>query len=222
MQWIDIETELTTAGTNLILAAVALYALVQILRSRPTQSVAQRAAVWAIAFGFLTVAALLGFFAHAFVLSEAAEFLIWQPLFLSLGLTLSFFAIGVIIDLVELPASGPLIGAFVAAGVGFYAATLFLPGGFLVFIAYEAVLLVFALVSYAILSVRARVRYAHWMLAGIAVSIAAAAIQATGALSFRLIWQLDHNGIFHLVQVVGVVLLARGIVNRPAARRRRG
>ena len=215
MQWIDIETELTTAVTDLLLAAVAVYAIVTVLRTRRAQSVKQRAAVWAIAFGFIAVAALLGFFAHGFVLTEEAEYYLWQPLYLSLGLAMSFFAIGVIIDLVDRPVPAPLVGAFIATGVGFYALTLFLPGGFLIFIVYEAGLLIFALVSYAILFARRRARYAGWMLAGIGVSIAAAAIQASGIVSFRLIWEFDHNGVFHLVQIVGVLLLVRGIVDRP-------
>jgi hypothetical protein len=216
MQWIDVEAELTTAITNLVLAAGAIYAIVRVLKSKSTQSVPRRTTIWAMAFSFLSLAALLGFYAHGFVLSQETEFLIWQPLYLCLGLAMSFFALGVIIDLVEQPPSGPLIGAFIAIGVGFYAMTLYLPRGFVVFIAYEGAILLFALVSYVILHFRRSARYAVAMLAGIGVTIIAAAIQASGAVSFRLIWEFDHNGIFHLVQVVGVLLLARGIADRAA------
>ena len=214
MQWTDVQVELTTAATDLLLALVVVSAIVKVLRTRRAQAVPQRATVWAVAFGFLALAALLGFFAHGFALSEAAKFYLWQPLYLSLGLAMSYFAVGVIVDLVDRPVPAPLIGAFTATGVGFYAVTLFQEGGFLVFIVYEAAILVFALISYAILFRRRRVRSAGWMLAGIAVSMAAAAIQASGAVSFRLIWQFDHNGAFHLVQIVGIYLLAEGIARR--------
>ena len=43
------------------------------------------------------------------------------------------------------------------------------------------------------------------------VSLAAGAIQATDSLTARLGWEFDHNGLYHLVQIVGVVLLVRGL-----------
>ena len=44
-----------------------------------------------------------------------------------------------------------------------------------------------------------------------AVNILAAAVQAEGALGFTLIWTFDHNGVFHLVQMVGLGLLVWGL-----------
>ena len=214
MEWIGIETELTTAVTDLLMAAVALFAIVRIVRSRPRQPIVQRVTIWSIAFGFLAIAGLLGFFAHGFVLSDAVKNLLWQPLFLSLGLTMSFFAIGVIIDLAERPAPRGVVAAFSVAGVGFYALTLFVSGSFLIFIIYEASILLFALASYSAILIRRRGAYAGWMVAGIALSITAAAIQATGTVLVRVIWEFDHNGIFHLVQIVGVFLLLEGIAGR--------
>ena len=40
---------------------------------------------------------------------------------------------------------------------------------------------------------------------------AAGAIQAMTSLSVRLGWEFDHNGLYHLVQIVGVVVLIRGL-----------
>jgi hypothetical protein len=50
------------------------------------------------------------------------------------------------------------------------------------------------------------------MTGGIALSIIAAVIQATGSIGFTLIWEFDHNGVFHLVQMPGIVLLAAGVI----------
>jgi len=47
--------------------------------------------------------------------------------------------------------------------------------------------------------------------AALAVSLAAGAIQAGDSLTVRIGWDLDHNGLYHLVQIVGVVLLVRGL-----------
>jgi uncharacterized protein DUF6962 len=43
------------------------------------------------------------------------------------------------------------------------------------------------------------------------VSLAAGAVQAAESLAVHLIWPFDHNGLFHLVQLLGVLLLLRGL-----------
>jgi hypothetical protein len=82
---------------------------------------------------------------------------------------------------------------------------------FLAFIIYEAVVMVIALVAYGVLAVRGRLQGAGLMCAGIAVTIAAAVIQASGSVTARLVWEFDHNGLFHLVQMPGLLLLAAGL-----------
>ena len=96
-------------------------------------------------------------------------------------------------------------------GLGFYLATSIYPGIFLVFVVYEGLALIFALGAYIFLSVRGELEGAGLMAAGILVSIIAAAIQAKKSICIRLIWQFDHNGIYHLVQVAGLVLLLIGL-----------
>ena len=49
------------------------------------------------------------------------------------------------------------------------------------------------------------------MAAGVLVSIIAAVIQTKKSISLKLIWQFDHNGIYHLVQTVGLILLLIGL-----------
>ena len=56
------------------------------------------------------------------------------------------------------------------------------------------------------------------MAAAIGVSLAAGAVQAADRGTVRLFWEFDHNGLFHLVQLAGVALLAAGlgrILQRP-------
>lgn len=50
------------------------------------------------------------------------------------------------------------------------------------------------------------------MAAALGVSLAAGAVQASEGLSVQVIWVFDHNGLFHLVQLAGVVLLIRGLM----------
>jgi hypothetical protein len=61
------------------------------------------------------------------------------------------------------------------------------------------------------LAVRGEPAGAAFMSAGILISILAAGIQAKKSISLTIIWQFDHNGIYHIVQVVGLLLLIYGI-----------
>ncbi len=207
-----IETELTTAATDLLLALLCLAGIFIIGRSPIRRSEKQRALVWIWAFGFLGAAGLLGAAVHGLELPAGRETFLWQPLYLALGWTVSLFAAGVLIDLRSRPLPRWSLAAFPAAGAAFYAATLVFAGAFIVFILYEAAALLFALGAYLYLYFRDRSSYSLWMAAGIAVSIAAAGVQAAGTVSLRIVWEFDHNGIFHLVQAAGVVLLLRGVL----------
>ena len=47
---------------------------------------------------------------------------------------------------------------------------------------------------------------------GILVTLAAAAVQASRLIpSITLIWTFDHNGLFHILQMVGLVLIVLGL-----------
>lgn len=69
----------------------------------------------------------------------------------------------------------------------------------------------FALVVYILLAVRKRLAGAAVMAAGILITIVAAAIQASGAVFVTIIWEFDYNGIFHLIQIVGLAVLVAGL-----------
>ena len=72
--------------------------------------------------------------------------------------------------------------------------------------------LLIAFAAYLWLAVSGTVSGADWMAAGIAVSLIAAAIQPIKRLRVALLWEFDRNGLFHLAQVVGLILLCVGLV----------
>jgi multisubunit Na+/H+ antiporter MnhB subunit len=209
MEFIDIPTEQTTAITDLFLALVCGFLIYSLWPYLQRQTL--RARIWILAFAFLGLAGLLGFIAHGFKMSEAANRIWWMPLNLSLGLTVSLFAVGVIHDLAGKRYSLPALPILMGLGVLFFLVTLLIPGSFLVFIAYEALAMLFALVAYIYLQVKRQFPGALVMAAGVCVSIIAAAIQATHKLSFTLVWEFDHNATFHLVQILGLGLLLLGL-----------
>jgi len=100
--------------------------------------------------------------------------------------------------------------AAIAAGAVFYSITLVGSGSFLVFTVYEGTAMLFALGMYLRIAFSEKTPGAAAISIGIGVTIVAAALQAS-SLSFTLIWPFDHNGIFHLIQIPAMILLACGL-----------
>ena len=130
---------------------------------------------------------------------------------MALSLAVSLFVAGVVYDLWGFEFSLTTLPILLIAGIGFYLATLMYPGVFFLFIVYEAVALVFALGAYIFLTIHKDLPGACLMAAGIFVSIVAAGIQAKKSVILTFIWRFDHNGIYHLVQVIGIMLLLLGL-----------
>jgi hypothetical protein len=214
MELIDIPTEQTTAATDLVLAILAAACAVYLCRIGRLN--VYRRNLWSWVFGLLAVSAAIGAVAHGFRMSPEVNNLLWQPLNLLLGLTVAMFAVGAVYDTWGRRIAQRLLPVMMAIGVFFYGVTVMLPDstpsdGFLAFIVYETVVMLFALGTYCTLAVRGRLDGAGLIAAAILITIAAAAVQATGTLHFTLIWEFNHDGIFHLMQMPGVILLAAGV-----------
>ena len=77
---------------------------------------------------------------------------------------------------------------------------------------YASLALFFALSGgYIWLAFKGRLGGSWIMILGIFITIIAGVIQASKTLSFTLIWSFDHNGVYHLIQMVGIVLLVAGL-----------
>ncbi len=210
MNIIDIPTEQTTAATDLMLAIISIVTAFGIYNlGKQVQPVKTR--IWVAVFILLAIAALFGAIAHGFVMSEKTNYILWQPLNLALGLGVSLFAAGAIFDLRRGSVPKGIVPGLLALGIIFYFITVFVPGSFLVFIIYEAVVMLFALVAYVVLAAKQKLIGAWWMVLGILITIIAAAIQATESVSVQFIWDFDHNGIFHIVQMAGILIIYLGL-----------
>jgi hypothetical protein len=86
-----------------------------------------------------------------------------------------------------------------------------IPDTFLISIVYQITAMLFALVAYGWLAINHQLSGAGLMAAGILVTILAAGVQAGQSVSFTFIWKFDHNGAYHLIQMVGVILLTAGL-----------
>ncbi len=201
-------TEQTTALTDAILAVVAVGCAADLWRRRARHPV--KARLWTAAFGALAAAAMLGTVAHGLDLSAQAYFLLWQPLNVALAATVAFFIAGTTYDLWGQQAARRALAGAAVVGVAFVGFTLLVPGTFLVFVLYQTVGMLFALGVYSWLARHGR-QGAALLAGGILVTIVAAGLQATRAVTIAHPIPLDHNGVFHLVQLPGVLLIYAGV-----------
>ena len=201
-------TERTTAATDALLAVAAVAVFVALRRRTPASF---GRSVWLSALASMTLASVLGAVAHGFALSDTARALLWQPLFLSLGVTMALFVVGAVRDWRGDRAGRRVLPPMLVLALVFYGVTRATGGDFLAFVVYEAAALVFTLAVYWGLAAGPRRPGAGAMAAALAVSLAAGAVQAADLGTVRLLWEFDHNGLFHLVQLAGLALLAAGL-----------
>jgi hypothetical protein len=201
--------EQVTAATNIPLAAMSLIALAFLWRRRSAHSL--KACLWIGVFGSLTIAACLGVIVHGLALNSEAKKLMWHPLNAALTLTVACFATGAVLDQWGTRAARGTLPAWLLLSAGFFLYTTFLADSFLPFDIYEGAVMVFCLGIYATLAFQGRLPGAAWMLGGVAITILAAVLQAARLGTFTLVVEFDHNGVFHLIQLPGLICLLIGL-----------
>jgi len=211
MKFVKDPLEQTTAATDIVLALVAFGGIVFLLGLLSSSGELWKISIWSAAIGSIGLAAALGAVAHGLILSRTLHHFSWLVLNLALSLAISLFVVGVVYDLWGFEVSLKTLPILLITGLGFYLTTLFYPGIFFLFIVYEGVALVFALAAYIYLTIQQDLPGAFLMASGVLASIIAAGIQANKSVVVTFIWRFDHNGIYHLVQVVGLLLLFAGL-----------
>jgi hypothetical protein len=205
------ETERTTAATDALLGLLCL-GLAAAFATHPLvgDGLRWKRHVWVAAFACLAGGSMLGAVAHGFVLSDSVKATLWRPLYLLLGLSVAFVAVGALHDWRGEAAARVLLPWAMVSAVGFFAVTQIRDGAFVLFLAYEGVAMLFALAVYLSLAARAGMPGAAVVAAGLAMTLVAAAVQAS-SLSLRVGVTFDHNGLFHLIQMPALVLIAAGV-----------
>src|SRR4051812_33186985 len=141
MELVGEGVERTTAATDAVLAAAALAGIAVLRRLPPSFG----RSVWTAALGALTVGSVLGAIAHGIRLPSASRELLWQPLYLSLGITMALFVVGAIRDWRGDRAGRRVLRPMLGIAIAFYLVTRLAGGSFLVFVVYEAAALLFSL-----------------------------------------------------------------------------
>lgn len=203
-------TELTTAATDALIAVVAL--LCMALLNRYRSECRWRVRIWTWVFGLLALASVLGALAHGLDLAPTVRTWLWRPLYLSLGLVVAMFVVGAVGDFTGKKAARIALVPMLGLALGFFVITQVATGSFLVFVVYEALAMLTALVMYLLLAVKGRLAGAGIIAAGILLNIAAAGVQAVDSISITIVVPFDHNGVFHLVQIAALTVLTAGLI----------
>jgi len=211
MKLIQDPAEQTAAVTDIILALIAFGGVVLLQWTRVNSGDLWRINLWSTALGLIGLAAILGAGAHGLALKTTPHHRLWLALNMALALAVSLFVVGVLNDLWSYEASRKALPFMLIAGLGFYLTTLIYPGIFFLFIVYEGLALAFALGAYLFLTV-AGAPGAGFMAGGVLISLVAGGLQARKSIVLTLIWKFDHNGIYHIVQTVGLLFLIAGLL----------
>ena len=129
----------------------------------------------------------------------------------TLALLVAAFLLATVRDLAGDARARQVLPFLVVVALGFFGYFALDPDNFLPFILYESTVMILALAGYLRIAIRGDLPGASWIAGSIAVNIVAAVIQAGGSLQITVIWTFDHNGIFHLVQILAMGMLVYGL-----------
>lgn len=205
----DSPTEMTTAITDVILAAQSAAAIYVIRRKTVARPMWTQ--VWAWVFALLSVASLIGAAAHGMEMAASIESAIWTPAYLALGLTMALFVIAAITMSVGHEKSRRLLLPAVMIAFLFFTITQIWSDSFLLFVIYECIAMVLSLTLYSMCFWQRRAAGSGLLAAGVLVGILAAVIDTQKTLHMTLIWEFNNHGLFHLVQMMSLLLLTIGI-----------
>ena len=201
-------TEITTSATDAVLA-IECVAVLAYLRRTPTGD-RWRIGLWCWVLGLLAFASFLGFVAHGVAMPQSLRAVLWKPLNMSLGLLVALFLVGAFFDWHGRVVARRLVPWSIGLGGLFFGLTEFLNKGFIIFVVYEAAAMASALAIYSFLEATHRLKGAGIVATAILLNLAVAGVQAS-SMSFTILVPFDHNGVFHLIQMLAIATLGLGL-----------
>jgi hypothetical protein len=151
---------------------------------------------WSIAFMALALAALLGGTWHGFFQNDG----LWKATTLAAGAASFGMLAGSAIATTAGTVRALLLG-FAVLKLAVYSAWMLAHDDFIWVVADTGL-------SLALIGLLYLWRFNRWMLAGVAVSVAAGAVQASGLALHR---HFNHNDLYHVIQIAALLLFYRGL-----------
>jgi hypothetical protein len=197
--------EPTTTITDFILGIEALaFGLILVVGRAAFPSLPY----WIAAMILLGIAAILGGIAHG---------LAYQPLFLAVYPTLSALiatlSIATIIDGFGIEIAARWRWPVIGLAILFILVALRFPRQFQIFAVFEGIVMLGVLAVYLWLAAAHALIGSGYIAAGIGITLLAAVLYMN-KVGFTLIWHFNHNDVYHLIQMVGVLFLFLGLFVR--------
>jgi hypothetical protein len=205
----DSATELTTSATDAILAIECVVIILWLKRVETKDG--WRVALWCWIFALIGFASILGSIAHGFIMPEYVEDVLWKPLYLSLGISVALFMVGAVHDWKGDQYGKRLVPWGIVMGSILCVTTVMYSGAFLVFVVYDLAIMLGVFAIYIMLEFSGDLRGAAVVAIGVMLNLIATGVQASDV-SLHLIVPFDHNGVFHLVQMLALGVLGFGLV----------
>lgn len=207
--FVDCATEQTTAMTDLLLslqAIAAIWILNRSLVKRPLWT-----DLWTWLFGLLSAASLLGAISHGVRMTSSVNIALWIVIYLALGIMMALFLIAAVTMYWNPERGKRCLPYGMVTAFAFFLITQMWSDSFLLFVIYEAISLLLALILYLSCFWIRREKGSGLLAAGIVVGIVAAVVDTQSTLRFTFIWEFNNHGIFHLVQMISLLLLTMGV-----------
>ena len=194
-----------TLLTDYSLAGVTGWLALLLYRAREGR---RARSLWTVAFAALALGALLGGTWHGFapVLSETALTLLWKATVLSIGVA-SFGMLAGSAAATTMPsAAKPLL--WIAAGkLAVYSGWMLFHSEYVYVIVDTGIALAAVAALHVWSAIRERDAGSTWILTGVAVSLVAAAVQASGVSPHR---HFNHNDLYHAIQIAAMLVFYSG------------
>lgn len=196
--------EPTTLLTDYALAGVTGWLAYSLFRAREGQ---RARTLWALAFAALALAGALGGTWHGFAPAFAAiaVVLIWKTTVLSVGIASFGMLAGSAISTTSGNARKSLL-VVAAAKLAVYSGWMVGHSEYIYVIVDTGTALV--LIAALHLWSAAQDRASRWILAGVGVSVLAAAVQVSGFAPHR---HFNHNDLYHVIQIAAMILFWAGV-----------
>lgn len=200
-------TEPTTTLTDYAIALISLTLAERLLRVG-WQNQQISVCFWAVAFGFVTIAAALGGTCHGFVLmlEAALSKLLWQMMIYAISLASFCLLAGTIFSSISRRSQPWALLAVTTKSSLIWISLIQLPRFDTAALDYGSAMVIVLLLQLRTLAA-APTRAATWLIAGILVSGLAIVVLISG---FELSENFNHNDLYHLVQIIGLGLLYQG------------
>ena len=179
--------EPATVLTDYALGAVSIFLGIRLLETSK---------LWALAFLAVGVAALLGGTWHGFWQSD----LLWKATTLAAGVA----SFGMVVGSANATATGKLRSAL----IGFAAVKLAIYGVWMLSHEEFVWVVIDTASALAIVGLLYVFRWNPWMVAGVAVSVLAGLVQASG---FALHTHFNHNDLYHVIQTAAMLVFYKGL-----------